>query len=156
MKKLLLPVIGLLIGFSSVHALSFFDNTSTVYTRNEWQAVSTNDLCASNPLRCGMTNAGSSVRGIYYTTPITTVYQAQNQTLAYVHNLINWGLSLLWLVALCYLLYYGFLIVFAAGDDAKVKKWWGGMRTAAIAIAGIALSWFIVSLIIYLIDNFII
>ena len=122
MKKLLLPIIGLLLGFSSVHAIGFFDSTSTVYTRNEQDAVKTSDLCATNPLRCGMNNVGSSVRGIYYTTPITTVYQAQNQTLAYVHNILNWALSVLGLVALCYLLYYGFMIVFAAGDDDKVKK----------------------------------
>ena len=144
MKKLLALILALFVWYvslSSVSALTFFDSTSTVYTQNEQKAVKTDDICASDPLRCGMNNAGSGVQGIYYTTPITTTYQAQNQTLAYVHNLINWGLSLLWLVALCYLLYYGFLIVFAAGDDAKVKKWWGGMRTAAIAIAGIALSW---------------
>lgn len=102
-----------------------------------------------------MNNAGSSVRGIYYTTPITTTYQAQNQTLAYVHNIINRSLSLLGLVALCYLLYHGFIIVTGNGDDAKTKKGWKGLKTAAIAIAGIALSWLMVSLIMYLIDQFI-
>ncbi|MBP6911430.1 hypothetical protein KBC03_07730 [Patescibacteria group bacterium] len=103
-------------------ALTFFDSTSTVYTQNEQKAVKTDDICASDPLRCGMNNAGSGVQGIYYTTPITTTYQAQNQTLGYVHNLINRGLTLLGLIALCYLLYHGFIIVTGNGDEAKTKK----------------------------------
>ena len=122
MKKILLLLLPLVLGVSSVHGLGFFDNTSSVYTRNEQDAVKTSDICATNPLRCGMDNVGSSVEGTYYNGPITTVYQAQNQTLGYVHNILNWALSLLGLVALCYLLYFGFMIVFAAGDDTKVKK----------------------------------
>lgn len=156
MKKLLLPLAGLFIlGCSQVSAISFFDNTSTVYTRNEQNAVVTDDICATNPLRCGMNNPGESVQGLYYNGPISTVYQAQNQTLGYVHNLINRALSLLGLIALGYLVYYGYMIVASAGDDGALKKAWAGLRTTAIAIAGIALSWFLVSFIVYLIDTFI-
>lgn len=102
-----------------------------------------------------MDNPGRNIRGLYYNGPINTVYQAQNQTLGYVHNMLNWVLTLLGLIALAYLLYYGFMIITAAGDDAAVKKGRGGMRTSAIAIIGIAVSWLIVSFIIYLIDTFI-
>lgn len=149
----------LLLAFSSVHAISFFDNTSTVYTRNEQDAVKTDDICAtdpaSNPLRCGMSNVWGSVQGLYYSGPIRSVYEAQNQTLAYVHNILNRALSLLGIIALCYLLYYGFEIVIGAGDEAKVKKAWAGLRTATIAIVGIGVSWLLVSFIIYMIDTFI-
>lgn len=41
------------------------------------------------------------------------------------------------------------------GDEGETKKARKGLRTAAIAIAGIGLSWLIVSFIIYLIDLFI-
>lgn len=141
--------------FSAAGALNFFDNTSTVYTKNEQEAVKTDDICATDPLRCGMNNPGSKIEGLYYNGPILTVYEAQNQTLSYVQNIINRALSLLGVVALIYLLYYGFLVVTGMGDEAQTKKARKGLRTAAIAIAGIGLSWFIVSLIIYLIDTFI-
>ena len=106
MKKLVLICAFALSLVSAAGAISFFDNTSTVYTQNEQDAVKTDDICATDPLRCGMNNPGSSIEGIYYNGPILTVYQAQNQTLGYVHNLINRLLSLLGVVALAYLLYY--------------------------------------------------
>jgi len=111
MKKLLGLLVTITMAYSTVSAISFFDNTSTVYTQNEQQAVKTDDICATDPLRCGMDNPGSRVQGLYYNGPIMTMYQAQNQTLGYVHNLINRILTLLGLVALCYLLYHGFGIV---------------------------------------------
>ena len=95
MKKALLILISLILSVSSVSALTFFDNTSTVYTRNEQDAVKTDDICATDPLRCGMDNPGNSIEGIYYNGPIMSVYQAQDQTLAYVHNILNRILSLL-------------------------------------------------------------
>ena len=155
MKKLLVVIIALIVWYGSVSALSFFDNTSSVYTKNEQDAVKTDDICATDPLRCGMDNPGSRIQGLYYNGPINSVYQAQDATLGYVHNLINRGLTILGLIALCYLLYHGFGIVTWAGDEAKTKKGRQGLRTAAIAITGIWLSRLIVSLIIYLIDLFI-
>jgi hypothetical protein len=95
MKKILYIIASLSLLFSTASALSFFDNTSTVYTKNENQALDTTDICATDPIRCGMNNPGQNVQGLYYNAPITTVYEAQDQTLAYVHNLLNWLLSLL-------------------------------------------------------------
>lgn len=154
MKKLVVICASVVSLLSAAGAISFFDNTSTVYTQNEQDAVKTDDICATDPLRCGMDNPGSKIEGIYYNGPILTVYEAQNQTLGYVHNLLNRFLSLLGLVALAYLLYYGFLVVTGMGDEGKTKKARKGLRTAAIAIAGIGLSRLIVSFIIYLIDLF--
>lgn len=52
---------------------------------------------------------------------------------------------MLGLVALVYLIYHGFLIVTATGDDTQYKKGLKGIKFAAIAIAGIGASWLIVS-----------
>lgn len=121
MKKLITLILLVVVGWSTVSAISFFDNTSSVYTRDQQDAVKTDDICATDPLRCGMDNPGSRIQGLYYNGPISTVYEAQNQTLGYVHNIINWALSLLGLIALCYLVYHGFNIVLGVGDEAKTK-----------------------------------
>ena len=55
------------------------------------------------------------------------------------------------LVALVYLIYHGFLIMTAAGDDTQYKKGLAGIKYAAIAIAGIGASWLVVSGIFWLI-----
>lgn len=81
MKKIVVMILLAMIGYSSVSAISFFDNTSNVYTKNQQDAVKTDDICATDPLRCGMDNPGSRIDGLYYNGPISTVYQAQNQTL---------------------------------------------------------------------------
>ncbi len=95
MKKLIFGLLSIGLLMSTASAITFFDNTSTVYTKSEQDAVTSSDVCAVDPLRCGMNNPGSKVQGLYYKGPITSVYQAQNTTLAYVHNLINRALSLL-------------------------------------------------------------
>ena len=73
--------------------------------------------------------------------------------MALIQISINWTLWILSFVALVYMLYCGFL-VFSSGDDDKNasngKKW---IKTAAIALAGIGLSWLIVSVMIWLITN---
>jgi hypothetical protein len=52
---------------------------------------------------------------------------------------------MLGLVALIYLIYHGFLIVTAAGDDTQYKKGLKGIKFAAIAMVGVGASWLIVS-----------
>lgn len=47
---------------------------------------------------------------------------AQNQTFQIINNFINYALGLLALIALVYLLYHGFLMVTAAGDDEQYTK----------------------------------
>ena len=56
------------------------------------------------------------------------------------------------MVALVYLIYHGFIMLTAAGDDAQYKKGLKGIKFAAIAIVGIGLSRLIVSGIFRLID----
>jgi uncharacterized membrane protein len=56
-------------------------------------------------------------------------------------------------VALVYFIINGLIAMFSKDDEAQ-KKAGNSLRTAAIAIAGIALSWFIVSAIFWLVDLF--
>jgi len=58
---------------------------------------------------------------------------------------------MLGLVALVYLIYHGFLILTASGDENQYKKGIAGIKFAAIALAGIGASWLIVSAIFWLI-----
>ena len=70
-------------------------------------------------------------------------------------NLVKWFLNyVLWLiglVAMVYLLYHGFLALTAWANDEQSAKWISGIKYAIVAIFGLALSWFIVSLILYVI-----
>jgi hypothetical protein len=83
---------------------------------------------------------------------ITDHTSAQNQTLQLVKNIINYALGFLALIALIYLLYNGFLIMTAGGDDAQYKQGIKSLQYAAIAIAGIGASWLIVSIIFRLLN----
>ena len=66
---------------------------------------------------------------------------------------VKWAINyVLWLLALItlILLIYGWLqMLFNATDDAWYKKWFTILKNAAIALAFIAFSWLLVSLIFY-------
>ena len=68
-----------------------------------------------------------------------------------IRTFLNWVLGILSLVALVVLLYGGFNMVTAAGDDAKYKKWFTILQQAAVGLAIIGLSWIIVSAIFWII-----
>jgi hypothetical protein len=73
------------------------------------------------------------------------------QTMNIIKSIINYALGMVWLVALVYLIYHGFLILTAAGDETQYKKGLKWIKFAAIAMAGIGMSWLIVSAIFWLI-----
>lgn len=118
-------------------------------TNNDQTVVQTNDIV--DPLRDGANNPGQWVEGLYYNGKIFSFMQAQNETLAFIQRMVNWSLSVVGLVALIYLLYHGFLMVTAAGDDAQFKKGAKAARTAVTAIIWIWLSALIVNFILYII-----
>ena len=70
-----------------------------------------------------------------------------------IRTAINWVLWLLSLIALALCLYGGFLMMTSGGDEKKYSKWVGILKWAGIGLAIIALSWLIVSLIFYVINN---
>ena len=79
---------------------------------------------------------------------------ALTKILTVIQNIVNWALWILWLIALIYLIIHGFMILTAAGDDGKVKKWFKWVKNAFLALGWIWLSWIIVSFIIWLINLF--
>jgi len=70
-----------------------------------------------------------------------------------IKTFINRVLGLLSLIALVVLLYGGFNMVTAAGDEAKYKKGFKILQQAAVGLAIIGLSWIIVSAIFWIISG---
>lgn len=70
-----------------------------------------------------------------------------------IKSFINWTLWMLALITLVILLWGGFQMVTAAGDDAKYKKWFTILKQAGVWLAFIALSWLVVSLIFFIING---
>ena len=66
---------------------------------------------------------------------------------------VNWVLWILALIALIILMYGWFLMVTAAWDDEKYKKWWTILKHAAIWLILIGVAWFIISLIFWLVNK---
>ncbi len=67
-----------------------------------------------------------------------------------IKSFINWMLGILALIALVILLWGGFQMVTAAGDDGKYKKGFKILQQAAIGLVFIGVSWLIVSVIFWL------
>lgn len=137
------------------------DINTTILNKNLNQTVNT-DL-TTDPLRDGVrviindgtNNPWGSVDNIIWSNQwwqISSFANAKNRVINIINVIMNYTLGLLALVALVYLMYHGFMMVTAAGDEERYNKWFAGIRYAAIALAGIGLSWFVVSLIFYIID----
>jgi hypothetical protein len=67
-----------------------------------------------------------------------------------IKSFINWMLGILSLIALVVLIYGGFSMVTAAGDDGKYKKGFKILQQAGVGLAFIGVSWLIVSVIFWL------
>jgi hypothetical protein len=128
---------------------------TTILNQNLNQTVNT-DL-ANDPLRDGAfviindgTNSVDNIIG--NNQQIGTFGNAKNRVINILNTIINYTLGLLAMVALVYLMYHGILILTAAGDEERFNNGLKGIKYAAIALGGIGLSWFVISLIFYLID----
>jgi len=64
-----------------------------------------------------------------------------------IKSFINWMLGILALIALVVLLFGGFQMVTAAGDDTKYKKGFKILQQAAVGLVFIGVSWLMVSVI---------
>ena len=73
--------------------------------------------------------------------------------MALIQIAINWTLWILAFIALIFLLYCGFLIFSAGTDDKSASKGKSWIKTAAIALSGIGLSWLIISAMLRFINN---
>lgn len=132
------------------------DINTTILNRNLDQIVNTE--LANDPLRDGafviINDGTNSVDNIIGSDEpqIGTFGNAKNRVINILNTIINYTLGLLAMVALVYLMYHGVLILTAAGDEERFNTGLQGIKYAGIALAGIWLSRFVVSLIFYLID----
>ncbi|MDR2541416.1 MAG: hypothetical protein LBD11_06790 [Candidatus Peribacteria bacterium] len=69
--------------------------------------------------------------------PIENHAGALSSAMNLIQTIINYLLGLLAFVALVYLIYHGFLMVSASGNDKQFDKGKSGIKTAIIAIVGI-------------------
>ncbi len=164
MKKLLLTIslLCVMLLMWSSQALQVPGPKSTIYNEDIHKAVNTDNI--DNPIRDGSfmiidnTNTRESneqadkIWWIVNVWPIQEFSEAKNDVLTIIKNIINYALWLLGLIALIYLIAHGFMIVTAAGDDEKYKKWLKWIKYAAIALWGVGLSFFIISFIFRLIN----
>jgi len=149
-------ILSILIFGSTVLALQVPWPKTTIYNSNIEKAIDTNNI--DNPIRDGTfmiidnekTRDGESERSIWWVVniwQITEHDEAKENVLQIIKNIINYALGMLWLVALVYLIAHWFMMVTAAGDDEKYKKWLKGLKYAAIALIGIGVSFFLMSFI---------
>ena len=78
----------------------------------------------------------------------------QNQgenLLQVVRNFVNWMLGILGMITLIILLYGGFQMVTAAGDEEKYGAGFKILKQAGIGLVFIGLAWFVISIIFFLI-----
>lgn len=120
------------------------DSQNYILNENDQQVLNTNNI--NDPLRDGAYNmispqwAGAVSGVVGVGSEISSHQNAQAKTMSVIKNIINYALGMLGLVALVYLIYHGFLILTAAGDETQYKKWLKGIQFAAIAIVWIGAS----------------
>lgn len=69
-----------------------------------------------------------------------------------IKTFINYALGLLALIAFVMLLRWGYKMVVSGGDDKAYQEWLKILKNAAIGIAFIAVSWFLVTFIFYVVN----
>ena len=130
------------------------DSENYILNENEQQVLDTENI--NDPLREWAYNIISPegwnvMSGIASANDeISSHENAQTKVMNVIKNIINYALSMIALIALVYLIYHGFLILTAAGDDTQYKKGLKGLKYAAIAMGGIGVSRLIVSAIFWL------
>ncbi len=157
--KILQTIVMLALSYSICRGLQIPETENYILNENSQQVIDTKWV--NDPIRDGAfwvvdgNNGGSGsgeLQGILWpNNQISDHVSAKNQTLQLVKNVINYALWFLAVIALVYLIYNGFLMVTAGGDDAQYKKGLQSLKYAAIAIAGIWASRLIVSLIFWII-----
>jgi hypothetical protein len=93
---------------------------------------------------------GNAALGQQAAQGITGVGTQTTDLLTVVRNAINFVLGLLSFIALCVLLWGGFNMVTAAGDDGKYNQGFTILRQAGIGLLFIGLSWIFVQFIFFI------
>lgn len=164
MKKYLIHAIIVLIGGCALvvqpvfATLDYpFGESETILTNEEGDVIGEDISGSTDPFRDGTKIVGRPIGDqddgdqIYFDDGITTTSDAWTRGTRFVKGLMNWVLWIAGLVALIYLIYHGILALTAGTDDTRYQKGIDGVKYALFAIAGIAVAWFIVSLVFWLI-----
>ena len=138
-----------------VSALKWFWESSPIINQDPNKALNVTWL-DGEPIRAGaydMTNnpVDGEIQGIINQDQIETHEGALQATLKLIQIIINRSLGILGLVALIYLVYNGFMMLTANADSKQFDKGKSWIKTAVIALAGIGISWFVVSMILRII-----
>lgn len=128
----------------------FLDNDS-ILTQDEKDVIGTKLEESDDPLRDGSFLIGDSVDNIY-NEELTDTQTSREKTTRYIKGPINYFLWIVGLFALIYLIYHGLLTVMSGSDEEQQKKWLAGVKFGAIAIIGLGVTWFLLSLIFWLIN----
>jgi hypothetical protein len=131
--------------------LSTIDNTSPSITQDLSKIIDSKDL--NNPLRQGsrlIVESPIDPTNNYInilSDEIQNFTQAETFTLDLIKNIINILLWFISLIVTIYLIYEWYMIVTAGTNQDQYKEALKKLKNAAIAIAGIAVSWFVVNFI---------
>ena len=100
----------------------------------------------------GLKYDNSGVSGIEWVAGVKNG-QANDWFLTVVKSAINWVLGMLGLIAFVLLLWGGFNMVTAAGDDKKFGEGLKILKNAGIGFVFIAVSWLLVSMIFWVVSG---
>ncbi len=158
MRKLLVNVFVLgvslwvaVIASPVCHAFNRFLNNDTILTQDDDDVVGAEIKNSDEPLRDGSHLGVEWVDNIY-NDELTDTQTSREKTTRYIKGPVNYFLWIVWLVALIYLLYHGFQTLISGSNEDQQKKWIEGMKYGAIALIGVGVAWFILSLIFRLIN----
>lgn len=159
-KRFIISFILMLSGcfiFGICKAGMWLGNMSTIYNPDITKVIDTqyNNWAIDNPIEDWAKRVTPEWAGLAGTdTEITDYTDALGKVLHVIQNVVNYALWILSLVALIYLIIHWLMIMTAAWDDGKMKKWLKWVKNAFIAIAWIGLSRIIISFILWLINYF--
>ena len=158
--KILKKIWLLLVGFVLIGSLNFVNALpdgqpvkDSKYTTHDGKIWDVNVSAENDPIAAWSNITSQKVSGIIQLPQPENYQTSLWYAMALIQIAINWLLWMLASIALVYMLYCGFLIFLPWSDDKntdKGKKW---IKTAAIAIAWIGLSWLIISAMIWFINN---
>ena len=127
-----------------------FNDDSTIITDDVSFVVGQAPLDGWEPFREGATaiaeGLGWEDEWIYF-DEIDSTQTARDRTSTLISTIVNYALAIIGLVALVYLLYHGFLALTAWSNSEQLTKWIQWVKYAGIALAGIWVAWFVISLI---------
>lgn len=119
---------------------------SKTYTREQWDIIwnTAND----DSIRQGVSWIWDNIEWIWQAS-----WDNQWDLLEFISTILNYFLWLCAFIALIYLLYHGFMMVTASWSQDKFEKWMSGIKYWTIALIGIWVSWYIISLIFHLVET---